>query len=545
MSNACLTRFAPSPTGSLHVGGVRTALYCRVHAHQRGGTFVLRIEDTDRKRSTDEAAVGIVRDLQWLGLSWDEGPGDTVSPRGPFYQSQRLEHYQKAVSDLLAAGAAYEAWDTPEELAEMRKAAERSKENFAYRRRSWSDDEVAAFRAAGRKPVVRFVSPAKAVTVPDLILGDVTVDGDRLDDFVLLKADGWPTYHMAVVVDDHLMGVTLVLRGQEHLMNTHKHLQLYDALGWTPPQHAHLPLIFGPDGGKMSKRDKAKAARAAARNAAKEHGWGKDWQRAAEAWEIDAHALSSFMAKKDDAPATVTALANALTLELPMIDVDDFRAAGFVPEALINYLSLLGWSPGDDREVMTSGEIQDVFDLSRVNKTAARFDVDKLTWMNGQYLQHLPLARVTEHFEQWLKARPNCPLNGMSPPDRGELMGLYRARAKTFVELERQSAFFSTAPTSWDAKQIRKHLDKNDGWQRLASAREALAATPTWDNASIDATLAHRAEALDVKPGQLAHPVRIAITGNGVSPEIGPTLALLGRAETLSRIDSCSASASA
>ncbi|MEZ4236474.1 MAG: glutamate--tRNA ligase family protein [Myxococcota bacterium] len=343
------------------------------------------------------------------------------------------------------------------------------------------------------------------------------------------------TYHFAVVVDDHAMGIGLVLRGEEHLMNTHKHLLLYEALGWAPPQHGHLPLIFSPGGTKMSKRDKAKAAREAARAKAKADGRGKDdWGWLAEAAGLDVEDCVTFVQKKHDRVPTAEAIARALGVELPAVEVMDFRQAGYLPEALLNYLALLGWSPGDDREILSFDELVALFDLERVNKTAARFDPDKLTWMNAEYMKALPEDVLLDHLDRWVEVT-DTPVAALDREQRRALLAMYRARARTFRDIDRLGAFLFRAPTTYADKQMRKHLDES-GWRQLGAARAALAGA-AWEPEALSAALDAVAAAGDVPVGKVAQPVRIALTGDGVSPEIPATLAFLGQAEALARID--------
>jgi glutamyl-tRNA synthetase len=534
---AVRTRFAPSPTGSLHVGGARTALYCLLTARHQAGRFLLRIEDTDRARSTEEAAEGILRDLRWLGLDWDEGPGRDAGT-GPYFQSERLDLYDRYLHELLVAGKAYEAWDTPEELEAARAKAAAEKRNFRYRRRSWTDREIAAFRAEGRRPVVRLlVGDDREVHHLDEILGPVTLGADDLDDFVLRKADGFPTYHFAVVIDDHLMGVNLVLRGQEHLMNTHKHLLIYEALGWAPPRHGHLPLIFNPGGSKMSKRDKAKAARQAAREAAKES--GDDWRWLANAAGLELADVEGFVRKQHDGVATAEAIARVLHVDLPMIEVMDFRRGGYLPEALLNYLALLGWSPGDDREIVPFADLVAAFDPATVGKTPARFDPDKLKWMNGEYIRSSSLDALVDAHASYLEVVPDSPFAGMAAERRAAFLDLYRQRIATFAELDRVTGFFFEAPTTYDEKAVAKHLVKDGGLDRLPALRELLATHETWQAAPLQAALEAWSAEHGVPMGRLAQPIRVAITGTAVSPPIGETLELLGRDATIARLDAC------
>jgi len=540
MSAPSRTRFAPSPTGSLHIGGVRTALYCQLWARKTGGQYLLRIEDTDRARSTDESARGVVSDLAWLGLGWDEGP-EVGGPVGPYYQSQRLELYNRYVEQLLESGRAYLAWENREELGEMRKAAEAEKRTFRYRRRAYGEAELAQYRAEGRQPVVRLSAPDHDVCVADAILGEVTIVAAELDDIVIRKADGFPTYHFAVVVDDHLMKIDLVLRGQEHLMNTHKHAGVYEALGWEPTETGHLPLIFNPSGSKMSKRDKAKAARAAAREASKAEGHPKgDWGWLAQRTELPLDDLARFMKKKHDGVGTANAIAKVLDLELPMIDVADFRERGYLPEALVNYLALLGWSPGDDREIMTLEEMTEAFSIDRITKTPARFDPDKLRWMNGEYMRLLPEARVLEHLDRWLASQSGL-LNDASPDQRVALFRMYRQRISTFADLAASTRFYFVPPSSYDAKSSKKHLLKGGGLERLGLVRAALEDAGRWEVDSLERTLEALCEQTGAKLGKFAQPLRIALSGAAVTPPIFDVLAFLGREEVLNRIDACAA----
>jgi glutamyl/glutaminyl-tRNA synthetase len=530
------TRFAPSPTGSLHVGGVRTALYCWLWSKKHGSPFILRIEDTDQARSTDEATVGLLRDLRWVGLDWDEGPERPQAPYGPYLQSQRLALYDQYVEALLASGHAYEAWESGDELAAMRKAAEDAKQNFRFRKPDYSAADLARFKAEGRVPVVRLKSPGRAVTVQDRILGPVTAEADILDDLVIRKADGFPTYHFAVVIDDHLMHIELILRGQEHLMNTHKHELIYEALGWAPVPAGHLPTIANPTGGKMSKRDKAKVAREAAKAALKARGSDDlGWLSEASGCSVDE--LRGFVAKQHDRINTAEAVARALSVELPMIEVMDFRRAGVLPEALLNYLALLGWSPGDDREVLSLEELVQLFDIERVNKTAARFDPTKLQWMSGEYMKTLPVERLLQHMAEWLEVCPS-PVAACDDAHRRLLLEMYRPRAATFGELDRMARFFFEAPTTWDAKQVQKQLLADGGAERLRLARSAFVDAP-WTSEGLKEAVDRLCATTETPLGKWAQPLRVAVTGTGVSPDLYSTLVFLGREETVRRIDAC------
>lgn len=319
-------------------------------------------------------------------------------------------------------------------------------------------------------------------------------------------------------------------------MNTHRHLLIYEAFGWTPPAHGHLPLIFNPSGTKMSKRDKAKVAREAARNAAKAKGAGKDdWAWLAADTGVDAQVLTAFANKESDGVATAEAIAKALHVQLPMIEVKDFRVAGYLPEALINYLCLLGWAPGDDRELLSVDEMIALFSLERVNKTAARFDQDKLNWMNAEYMKSLPDEVLLKHLASWLEV-VESPIAALDEAQRRALLAMYRPRARTLADLDRMGAFLFRRPESFEPKQVSKHVDA-EGRARLVAARERLAGLAAFDVAAIGPALEALAAELAVHIGKVSQPVRLAISGDGVSPELPETLAFLGREEVLARVD--------
>ncbi len=533
------TRFAPSPTGSLHVGGARTALYCWLFARKHGGDFLLRIEDTDRARSTEEATRGILRDLRWLGLDWDEGP-EVGGEHGPYFQSERLPLYHAEVERLLEAGKAYHAWESREELDAMRRQAEANRQNFRYRRREpYSDSELQTYREEGRKPVVRLVAPDHPVEVRDQVVGSMRQEAEELEDVVILKADGFPTYHFAVVVDDHHMGITHVLRGQEHLMNTPKHLGILEALGWEAPAYAHLPILFNLSGSKMSKRDKAKAARAALRELAREHGQPTDdWSWFATRIGCDSGALLRFMRKKSDDIGLANAIAEELHLELPMIEVMDFRKGGYLAEALLNYLALLGWSVGDGKtEIFDLDALVEAFSLERVQRQPAKFDPVKLLAINADYLQKkITDARYREALDQWFEV-VESPLAELSPDALTTTIELFRSRARTFVELESRSAFLREAPSSYDPRAVKKHIHKKGGLDHLALARSALADVGRWEPSSLERAFQRMTEASGKRIGTFAQPVRIAISGTAATPSLWHTLAALDRDEVLERID--------
>jgi len=494
-------------------------------------------------RSTDESRRGILRDLRWLNLFWDEGPDlEDEGAFGPYLQSQRLEIYTRYFDQLTASGHAYQAWETREELNAMRKAAREASGNFRYRRIPYSDEQIAQFKAEGRIPVLRLKNPEHDFEIQDDVLGPVTIAKDDLDDIVIRKADGFPTYHFAVVIDDFHMRITHVLRGQEHLMNTPKHLGLYEALSWSPPRFGHLPLIFNPEGTKMGKRDKAKAARAAARREQQnraaqgqsEAGW--DWLAAAIG--VPTEDVKAFMKKKSDSVGIAEQIASHLGVDLPMIDVMDFRKGGFIPEALVNYLALLGWSPGDDRELMSMEEMCDLFTIERVGKTAARFDVDKLRWMNGEYMRSLSLDALTARLEEYLEV-VDSPLRNVDVAFRIRWLELMRKRAPTFKAMENASGFFFARPSGYDKKAVKKHLLKGDGLANLATLRSGLASILEWNESSIEEAFQAIVEHQGLGLGKLAQPARVAVSGSSVTPPIYETLAFMDHRDVIDRFDQC------
>ncbi len=572
-----ITRFAPSPTGHLHIGGARTALFCWAFARKHDGRFLLRIEDTDQARSSEDAAKGILEDLAWLGITWDDGPEFTSDggpgvtsvriggdPRniGPFYQSQRHDIYNPYFEQLLEAGVAFPAFDTPEQLTAMRKAAESEKRSFIYRRAADYDHAAALERAKTEPHVLRLHMPDTAITVHDQVLGDVTFPHAELDDFVIRKTDGYPTYHFAVVVDDARMGVTHVLRGQEHLNNTPKHIAIQNALGLPTPAYAHMPLIFNPDGTKMSKRDKDKAAKKAVKEAGittvaelidrlpqsnRAHqepilrtlndtdlaAWLKDKQR---------------QLGRDQ----VSAVAQALDLTLPEIDVEDFRAAGYLPETLCNFLALLGWNPGiknadgTDLERFDHAFLASNFDTDRIGKTQSKFDRDKLLAFSADTIQHtLDDATFATLWLEWAE-RFDEALASWAHNDTTRWQvaaAAARPRAKTLRDARTALAFafIETDSITYDEKPVNKFLLKGEptGLDTLADLRTAIASIDPWTPDAIDAFLQAYTQEHSIGMGKIAQPLRIALTGTGVSPGLGHTLTLVGKETTLARIDRC------
>ena len=474
------TRFAPSPTGLLHVGGARTALFSWLIARAANGKFILRIEDTDQARNVPRGTESIIRDLKWLGLDWDEGP-DLAGPNGPYLQSQRLDIYTQHVQKLLDAGQAYHAFETSEQLNVLREEAQKQKQSFRYPRPdplpTAADAEQA--RAAGKPVVVRFKCPAQSVTVNDEVFGQVEIPADQLDDFVIQKADGYPTYHLANVVDDALMGINFILRGQEFLAQTWRHIVIRQALGYDQPRYAHLPLIMDMQGSKLSKRDGD-------------------------------------------------------------VDVHSFRRAGFLPEGLINFIALLGWSPGDDREKFTLSELCEVFEISKIGKANAKFDRDKLLAFNTIACASATPERLLAAFKDYLSLN-ETPI----PADDDNLLRQLLEITKgfrTFADIVAKCGvlFGPDDAFDYDPKAIKKVLAKNDnaGFAVLADLRQVLANCDFQADA-LEAAINEYCQAKELGMGQVAQPIRVALAGKTLSPQITDTLMILGREKTLARIDRC------
>jgi glutamyl-tRNA synthetase len=528
-----VVRFAPSPTGHLHVGGARTALFNWALAKRLGGHFVLRIEDTDVLRSTDAAVSGILEDLAWLGIRWDEGPeheGIGGDPRGvgPFFQSQRLALYREAVDALVVRDLAYPAFETPEELDAQRRRAQAESGAFRYARPAHWDRAAALARMEREPHVIRFRWPHEPVTVRDEILGAVDFPSDFVDDFVLLKRDGFPTYHLGVVVDDERMGVTHVLRGQEHLGNTPRHVALQRALGYREPRWAHLPLIQNPDGSKMSKRDAAKLLEE--RLPAGDPRRGQPWS-----------------------PEALRSVAGQLGVELPPITVEDFRSKGYLPEVLLNFLALLGWSPGEklpdgrDRERFDTTYLAERFGLERVGRGNARFDRAKLLAFSQEALAALSDAEWLARWQGWCERyAPEARAKLVDPARARAFAAAVRPRARTLAEPTAPGgpggfALVADDAFAYDPKAVEKHLAKGTppGLALLEGARAVIAGSADFAPEPLEAALAAYAAERGVKLGTVAQALRVAVTGGAASPPLGLTLAVLGRASALARIERC------
>ena len=549
-----VTRFAPSPSGSLHVGGARTALFCWAFARGRAGRFLLRIEDTDRKRSSEAASLGFMTDLDWLGIGWDEGPvhGDQGGgDHGPYFQSERLPVYTELLERLVAEGKAYHAFDTPAELDAKRKAAREAKQAYRYDRVALElpAEEVAAKLAAGEPSVIRFRTPDAPITIVDEVLGEATLPEGEVDDFVIRKADGFPTYHFAVVVDDAMMKVSHVLRAQEHFNNTAKHIVLQDALGFERPVYGHLSLIFNPDGSKMSKRDKDKTLRAAVR----ERGIDSPPVDAAGEPVVPPEAWTSWLGDKTVQLelASLEAAASLLGVALPEINVADFRRSGYLPEALCNFLALNGWSAGDDLEKFDLDFLSANFGLDRVQKTPAKFDRDKLLAFNLDAIQAMDADGFHDRARAHAEVFHPVFLERLDDAQFRVLCDASRERSKTLDEPFRTNRFLVAGDDEieWTVnKPVRKAMFKGEptGLALLESILPSLEASENFDAKTLETMITAFAENhAEGNLGRIAQPLRIAVSGGPVSPPIFDTLAILGRDAVVARIRACLAALAA
>ena len=550
------TRFAPSPSGHLHVGGARTALFCWVYAKKHGGRFVLRIEDTDQKRSSDAASMAFLEDLKWLGIEWDEGPefeGLGGRPRGadlpqatPYFQSQRLELYNRHFEQLIAEGKAYRAFETPQELDAARKKAQAEKRQYRYDRAALqlTSAQIDQYLREARPHVVRFKIPDDCAQVAfhDEVRGEVITDRAELDDFVIRKADGYPMYNFAVVIDDELMGVTHVIRAQEHLSNTPRHVLLQDALGFRRPVYAHISIITNPDGSKMSKRDKDKMLR----TVVKQRGFASA-PGVHDGEIIDASTWEWWLSDSDHQLELRDAerLAQTLQIELPEINVDDFRRHGYLPEVLVNYLALLGWSPGGDIEKFDRAFLLERFSLDRIIKSPAKFDREKLLAFNLDALQAMaPEAfskRLREHGENY-----HPEFMGAMSDEKFEIFArTNHARSKTLDAPFKDGRFFIVPDAQIEyeqSKAVQDALFKGEpsGMTHLESLLPVLREVGHWSVTAIEAAVKQYAEGhAGGKLGKVAQPLRIAVSGGTVSPAIFETLTILGKESTLRRIERC------
>ena len=474
----CRVRFAPSPTGMLHLGGARTALFNYLFARRNGGDFLLRIEDTDRARFQAEALEDITKSLKWLGLEWDEGVmkgGDC----GPYFQSERLEIYKRYVDELLAKGFAYKCYCSEEELAAQREEAKEkglSVQGYDGRCSRLTKEQIEKYEAEGRVPTVRFKMPKEGTTsFTDAIRGEVTYQNDQQTDFIILKADGYPTYHLANIVDDHLMGITHVMRGDEWISSTPKHICLYNAFGWTPPTFAHLPVILKPGGGgKLSKRDGD-------------------------------------------------------------VSVFQYKEKGYLPEALVNFLALLGWAYSEDQEIVPVEDMIKVFSLEHINKAGAQFHVEKLNWMNGEYIRKLTVEDLTERCWPYLVEA------GLVKEDQDKsslhyVMGLLQPRLVLLTDVVDMISYFVKDEIEYVEADVRKNLKKEGVKENLLALRPVLEAndfTPESLNEAIHKFMAEK----ELSPKKVMQPLRVAVTGRACSPGMFETLYALGKEKALRRLD--------
>ena len=469
-------RIAPSPTGFFHVGSARTALFNWLFARHHGGKFIVRVEDTDRTRYHPEAVPDLLASLHWLGLDWDEGP-EIGGDYGPYYQSERLHLYQHYANWLVEQGHAYRCYCSPERLEAIREEQRKQKQNPGYDRhcRTLIAAQRAEYEAQGITPVVRLKAPLEGqTTFHDVLYGTITVENGMLDDLVLLKSDGYPTYHLANVVDDHLMEISHIMRGDEWLPSVPKHVLLYNAFGWELPVYAHLPLILAPTGqGKLSKR----------------HGG---------------------------------------------VEVHDFRRQGYLPEAVVNYLARVGWSYDDKTEIFSREELIRYFDLSGVNSSPARFSYERLEWMNGYYIRQLDPADLAERLVPFLAEAGFA----VTAADLRPIVPLIQERLKALTAVVEWTDFFFKDRLEYDAGMlVAKKMTAAEALAALRRGRETLAALPDFQVETTEPPMRVLADALGIKAGQLLSIIRVAVTGKEVAPPLFETMAILGQARTLARLD--------
>ena len=529
-----VTRFAPSPTGYLHVGGARTALFSWLTARKAGGKFILRIEDTDLARNTPTAAEQVMNDLKWLGINWDHGPR-VGGPNGPYLQSQRGDIYDKYMRQLLDEKKAYHCFDTPQELQVMRDTAAKQKKNFLYPRPSDfpAEEEVKKARADGRPVTIRMAMPQdKPIVVEDIIRGSVSFPLNQLGDFIIQKSNGMPTYHFACVVDDELMGVTHIIRGQEHLANTPFHQALQDSLGFGRPQYAHMSLIVNSDGGKLSKRQRPKALLAVIKSKQ-----DIDIEQLAAAGGISTEDAENFTAGKSipDMPA-IEGMADWLGVELPEINVVDFLRSGYLPEAMVNFLALLGWNPGDDREIMAINELIEAFDINRLTKSNSLFDRKKLLAFNTEHIRMAGDEKLLAHFRNYLEIT-DSPLADAEDELLKRIIAVTPG-ARTLAQIEQKARFIHTSrdEVQYDDKAVKKVLLKNNGLVILKTVSKGLGSLGEVTPESIEKLLRDLAKEKQVGLGKVAQPLRVAICGNTVSLPIFDAVDILGMAEVQERI---------
>ncbi len=482
MTTKVRTRFAPSPTGFLHIGGARTTLYNWLYARRHQGDFVLRIEDTDEVRSTDESVTAILDSITWLGLNWDEGPKDgktDTGPYSPYFQMQRVDIYRKYLNQLVDAGKAYRCYCTKEELDEMRRIAQLEKRPPKYdgRCRELTADQRKAQEAAGKKFSIRFKMPADGVTVvEDKIRGNVSFENSLQQDLVIWKTTDGPTYNFCCVIDDHLMGITQVIRGDEHLSNTPSQVQIYYALGWKPPVFAHLSMILGPDGSKLSKR----------------------------------HGATSVL---------------------------EYRDQGYLPHTMRNYLALLGWSTTDSQQLFTDEELKSKFDLEHCQKSPATFDTVKLNWMNGEYIRQTPVKELIELAKPFLE---KAGLWGAKGPALETVIKLEHEKFKLLSEIPPLIEFFYK-PVVFDQKAFDKVLKAPGAKDVLLGLVEALQPFEPWLEKPLEERIRKFVADKGLKNGQVFHPIRVSVSGRQEGPTLFGMLEVMGREMVITRLKEAAA----
>jgi glutamyl/glutaminyl-tRNA synthetase len=535
---AVITRFAPSPTGYLHVGGARTALFSWLLARHFGGQFLLRIEDTDLARSTQQSVDTLLEDLQWLGLQRDNAE--------LMYQSKRQHVYNTIIDDLMSRDLAYKAYETPEELDAMRKTAEREKRAFIYRRRTLSDSEIQKYQSENRPHVVRFVMPVKEYRFNDVVLGkEIVQPANESQDFVIRKADGMPTYHFGVVVDDAEMKITHVLRGQEHLKNTFYHIALQEALNLPRPIYGHLPVILNIDGSKMGKRDRDKKVRQ------QTHNWMKNTKKTiadvAAASSLAPSRLQEWIESDTkqldlDEQKLVMKVVGLKEVDMPEILVHDFRKNGYLPEVLLNFLALLGWNPGGDREQMSLKEMVELFKLEDVGSSNAKFGRDKLLAFNTDACAKAPPERLIAAMKDYLSVNPDSPLKKATDEQLAKVLQM-KAGFRTLRQVDEASGFLfiDDDKIEYDPAAIDKVLLKQDkqGAKALQDLAGLFSGAAEWSAHALETTVQQYCEQKQLALGKVAQPIRVAISGSTVSPPIFQSLEMLGKASTITRLNRC------
>jgi glutamyl-tRNA synthetase len=469
-------RFAPSPTGALHIGGARTALYNYLFAKINNGSFILRLEDTDHSRSQEGAAAGILDGLSWLGLVWDEGP-DRGGNYGPYQQSLRLSLYQKVIDALISAGKAYYCFCSPQQIQHEKEAAQAEKINYRYSGacKNLTAEERRRLLAEGFRPVVRLKVPdTGSLTVQDLVRGPVEFSNALLDDFIIVKSDGWPTYNLAVAADDHYMKISHVIRAEEHLSNTPKQIHVYNALGWEPPQFAHVSMILSPDRGKLSKR----------------------------------HGATS---------------------------VQEFREQGYLPQALLNYLVLLGWSSGENLDLLTMPDMLEKFSLERTSLSPAVYSLEKMDWLNGQYLNKLSAETLYSMLESEFIRRGWSP--AYPPAYGGQVVSLVRGRAKTLTQMIDAMTYFYEDFTDYDPEGTVKYFQGEHALARLRVIKNLLENSAIFNAEELEGVFRAQAQSMNIKAAALIHPARLAVSGRTATPGLFEVMELLGRERCIARTE--------